>query len=191
LGPRWESGEAGRGGVLGGPLQLVRHAIGFLYINADLFRRAGLDPKRRPATWAELRADGQQLTQKTVKVGAFIIRSSSFGAAELIASGGGRTVGLDGRPAFARRRGAWPLLTAPATSMHTVQTGIAQFLGEGAELWGPLTAASTVVCALVVVAFDLAAADHRNVRGIGGTVASGRARADERGTAADRRPAPP
>ena len=47
----------------------------------------------------------------------------------------------------------WPLLMAPATSMHTVQTGIAQFLGEGAELWGPLTAASTVVCAPVVVAY--------------------------------------
>jgi len=37
--------------------------------------------------------------------------------------------------------------------MHTVQTGIAQFLGEGAELWGPLTAASDLVCAPAVLAY--------------------------------------
>jgi len=36
--------------------------------------------------------------------------------------------------------------------MHTVQTGIAQFLGEGAELWGPLTAAGVLVCAPAVLA---------------------------------------
>ncbi len=37
--------------------------------------------------------------------------------------------------------------------MHTMQTGIAQFLGEGAGLWGPLTAASVLVCAPAVPAY--------------------------------------
>jgi ABC-type glycerol-3-phosphate transport system permease component len=37
--------------------------------------------------------------------------------------------------------------------MHTVQTGITQFLGEGQGLWGPLTAASVLVCAPAVLAY--------------------------------------
>jgi len=116
----------------GGTLQLVPHAIGavILYINADLFRQAGLDPNRPPATWAELRADAQQLKQKTGKFGVFIIRSSSFGAAELIASAGGRMIGPNGRPAFA---GA-PGLEAMTYWQNLVHDGLCPNIGDAEGL---------------------------------------------------------
>ncbi len=42
-----------------------------LYYNADLFRQAGLDPDQPPKTWADVKAAGEAINQKTGKNGFF------------------------------------------------------------------------------------------------------------------------
>ena len=42
-----------------------------LYYNADLFRQAGLDPDQPPRTWAEVKAAGMAIKEKTGKHGFF------------------------------------------------------------------------------------------------------------------------
>jgi multiple sugar transport system substrate-binding protein len=44
------------------------YSVGLVY-NRDLFKKAGLDPDKPPATWDELRADAKQITQKTGQAG--------------------------------------------------------------------------------------------------------------------------
>jgi multiple sugar transport system substrate-binding protein len=68
-----------------------------LFYNADLFRAAGLDPDKPPATWDEVRIAGQQIRDKTGKAplnlagptgGDWIVQS-------LINSNGGTTLSPD------------------------------------------------------------------------------------------------
>ncbi|WP_158971581.1 ABC transporter substrate-binding protein [Chachezhania sediminis] len=42
-----------------------------MFINADIFREAGLDPKNPPKTWAEVKEAGMAIQQKTDKYGFF------------------------------------------------------------------------------------------------------------------------
>ncbi|MGW7685242.1 extracellular solute-binding protein [Kribbella sp. NPDC054772] len=44
------------------------YSVGLVY-NRDLFKKAGLDPDKPPATWDELRADAKQIPQKTGQPG--------------------------------------------------------------------------------------------------------------------------
>lgn len=52
-----------------------------MYWNKDLFKAAGLDPNKAPATWAELKADATKLTQKDAsgKVGTWGVQIPSSG----------------------------------------------------------------------------------------------------------------
>ncbi|GAA6732189.1 ABC transporter substrate-binding protein [Thermus brockianus] len=60
------------------------------YYNADLFRRAGLDPDRPPATWEGWRRAARQIKERTGKYGVYLILLDDNWAVEaLIRSNGG------------------------------------------------------------------------------------------------------
>lgn len=63
------------------------------YYNADLFRRAGLDPERPPRTWDEVRAAASAIAAKTGKGGVYI-DCLTKSATRLVLSGAG---GFGGR----------------------------------------------------------------------------------------------
>lgn len=65
-----------------------------LYYNADLFRKAGLDPDKPPRTWAEVKSAAEAIAQKTGKHGFF---PGAYGPADgtfvyqaLVMSNGGK-----------------------------------------------------------------------------------------------------
>ena len=43
-----------------------------LFYNADIFRKAGLDPEKPPKTWEEVKAAGEQIKQRTGNDGVYI-----------------------------------------------------------------------------------------------------------------------
>jgi multiple sugar transport system substrate-binding protein len=59
-------GVDSKGQVIGLPKGAYAQA---LHYNRKLFQQAGLDPNKPPTTWAQVRADARQITQKTGKPG--------------------------------------------------------------------------------------------------------------------------
>ena len=58
-----EGGLVFDGSIFSYPHSGTRQSEGLLWYNKDLFRTAGLDPERPPATWAELREYARQITE--------------------------------------------------------------------------------------------------------------------------------
>ncbi|MFV0473355.1 MAG: ABC transporter substrate-binding protein [Pikeienuella sp.] len=70
-----------------------------LFYNADLFRKAGLDPENPPKTWAEIKAAGLALKEKTdalpLSTGLFGPTALDWLMQGLIASNGGAVISPD------------------------------------------------------------------------------------------------
>jgi multiple sugar transport system substrate-binding protein len=65
-----------------------------VYYNADLFKRAGLDPARPPLTWAAWRTAAQEIKSKTGKFGLYLnILDDNWVTEALMASNGGALLG--------------------------------------------------------------------------------------------------
>ncbi|SNQ51490.1 Extracellular solute-binding protein family 1 [Frankia canadensis] len=100
-------------------------SIPVIFYNADLFRKAGLDPTRPPTTIDEVKADALAIKDKASAQGAYfaVVDSgkSDYLTQSLIASNGGREVGADGQPAFDQ-----PPAVAALTAMQDLTTSGAQ-----------------------------------------------------------------
>ena len=93
-----------------------------MYYNRDLFRKAGLDPDRPPATWEEFRFAARRLTRKGVFGTAFKVDVWDFGC--LLYQNGGSYLTPDRRhPAFQAREGVealsyWRGLLSPDSATY-------------------------------------------------------------------------
>ncbi|BCP56342.1 ABC transporter substrate-binding protein [Kaistia sp. 32K] len=73
-----------------------------LFINADAFRAAGLDPSKPPQTWSELEAAAAKLTNKDAhKYGVLMYMPNTYVYEAQVKSAGGQIVGADGKSAVA------------------------------------------------------------------------------------------
>jgi hypothetical protein len=94
-----------------------------LFYNANLFRQAGLDPDKPPATWAEVKQYGLQIKQRTAKLGIDIGCLGTFDWCfqALVLSNGGRVLSEDrARLTFAEQ----PSADAVAMWQDLVKSGI-------------------------------------------------------------------
>jgi ABC-type glycerol-3-phosphate transport system substrate-binding protein len=73
-----------------------------LFINADAFKAAGLDPANPPKTWTELEAAAAKLSDKANnKYGVLMYMPNSYMFEGQLVSAGGAMVGADGKSAVA------------------------------------------------------------------------------------------
>lgn len=93
-----------------------------LHYNRTLFRHAGLDPDRPPATWDEVRAAAKQIAQRTGQAGYAQLTTGNTGGwilATLDYAFGGRTERLDGGKATATL--ATPQMTHVLRTLQTMR----------------------------------------------------------------------
>jgi multiple sugar transport system substrate-binding protein len=72
-------------------------SVPVMFYNADLFKAAGLNPDRPPATWQDVLQVGQQIKARTGKFGVFMWNRDTFVIQSLIESNGGAWLSKDGR----------------------------------------------------------------------------------------------
>ncbi|MDR7487158.1 MAG: ABC transporter substrate-binding protein [Armatimonadota bacterium] len=72
-------------------------SVPIMFYNADLFRAAGLNPDRPPATWQEVLQAALQIKARTGKFGIFMWNRDTFVIQSLVESNGGSWLGPDGR----------------------------------------------------------------------------------------------
>lgn len=79
-------------------------SVPILFYNADLFRQAGLDPAKPPATWEDVRRSAKQIRERTraFGLGIQISDSNNWVPQSLIESNGGHIVALNGAVAVDR-----------------------------------------------------------------------------------------
>ncbi|MCL6575152.1 ABC transporter substrate-binding protein [Kyrpidia sp.] len=82
-----------KGKVEGIPYSISNPVI---YYNADLFKKAGLDPANPPKTWDEVRTMGKTVKDKTGAWAVFIRNEDNWSTQALIESNGGHIVNPDG-----------------------------------------------------------------------------------------------
>jgi len=70
------NGQSADGKILAVPVEAYGQA---LHYNRSLFRQAGLDPDKPPASWDEVRADAKQIADKTGKAGYASMTQSNTG----------------------------------------------------------------------------------------------------------------
>ncbi|WP_448569588.1 ABC transporter substrate-binding protein [Thermus sp.] len=86
-------------GMVDGRMVAVPYSLSNIvtYYNADLFRRAGLDPDRPPATWEGWRRAAETIKARTGKYGFYLILLDDNWAIEaLVRSNGGRLLACEG-----------------------------------------------------------------------------------------------
>ncbi|MDQ7828053.1 MAG: ABC transporter substrate-binding protein [Armatimonadota bacterium] len=72
-------------------------SVPVMFYNADLFRAAGLDPDRPPATWEEVLQAALAIRARTGKFGVFLWNRDTFVIQSLVESAGGAFMSLDNR----------------------------------------------------------------------------------------------
>lgn len=118
------------------------------YYNADLFRRAGLNPDQPPQTWAEWRAAARQLKERTGKPIYILLLDDNWSLEALIASNGGSLLTCQNgsaAPGFASREGVvalqfWADLVKEGLALNTLGNQ-----GEQAFLAGEAAAYMTTI----------------------------------------------
>lgn len=109
-----------------------------LFYNADMFRKAGLDPDAPPTTWQQVKAYGQQIKQRTGNLG-IDIACMGAGAADwcwqaLVLSDGGRVLSEDRNTLMFGEEGS---IGAASMWQDLVQAGVhpssitTDFVGDG------------------------------------------------------------
>ncbi|PZA07646.1 MULTISPECIES: ABC transporter substrate-binding protein [unclassified Meiothermus] len=118
------------------------------YYNADLFRRAGLNPDQPPQTWAEWRAAARQLKERTGKPIYIQLLDDNWSLEALIASNGGSLLTCQNghaAPGFAGREAVealqfWADLVKEGLALNTLWNQ-----GEQAFLAGEAAAYMTTI----------------------------------------------
>jgi len=109
-----------------------------LFYNADIFRQAGLDPNAPPTTWKQVKSYGEQIKERTGKLG-IDIACLGAGAADwcwqaLVLSNGGRVLSEDRSTLMFGEAGA---IGAASMWQDLVQSGVhpasitTDFVGDG------------------------------------------------------------
>ncbi|QIA27718.1 ABC transporter substrate-binding protein [Thermaerobacter sp. PB12/4term] len=117
-------------GRVGGKLEGMPFSISnpVLYYNADLFRQAGLDPDRPPATWEEVREYARIIKEKTGAYGFYMQQPPDFwieqaliesnGARLLISENGKRETGIGSPEAIEAFRLYADMVLKDKTALH-------------------------------------------------------------------------
>jgi multiple sugar transport system substrate-binding protein len=102
-----------------------------LFYNGTLFKEAGLDPNKAPATWTDVKADALKIRQKTGKVGAAIdCLTFDWCFQSLVLSAGGRVLSPDRTKLTFAEPGA---VSAVEMWQNLVQSGAGAPLDETEE----------------------------------------------------------
>ncbi len=72
-------------------------SVPVLFYNVELFRAAGLNPDRPPATWQDMLQAALQIKARTAKFGVFMWNRDTFVIQSLVESNGGAFLGKDSR----------------------------------------------------------------------------------------------
>jgi len=113
--------------AVGGKVKAVPYTISIpvIYYNADLFKKAGLDPNKPPTTVDEVKADALAIKSKADAEGAYfaVVDSgkSDYLTQSVIASNGGKEIGSDGMPSFDQ-----PAAVSALSAMQDLTTSGAQ-----------------------------------------------------------------
>ncbi|HVV08946.1 ABC transporter substrate-binding protein [Amycolatopsis sp.] len=102
-----------------------------LFYNADLFRKAGLDPDKPPATWAEVQQDALAIKNATGADGAYIDcltkAATDWCLQALVRSDGGRVISADRKTLTFADQGA---VDAVTMAQQMVRTGATPDLAQ-------------------------------------------------------------
>lgn len=124
-------------GVINGHTYAVPYVFStpVLWINATLFKAAGLDPTKPPTTWAEAKTDALAIVKKTSKNGIYL-DCTTKGAGDwcfqsLVRSAGGGVMSADGKQLTF---GEAPAVAAVAMAQDLVKSGATPNLSQ-AQAW--------------------------------------------------------
>lgn len=124
-------------GVINGHTYAVPYVFStpVLWINANLFKAAGLDPAKPPATWAEAKTDALAIVKKTGKGGLYLDcttkGSGDWCFQSLVRSAGGNVMSADGKQlTFAEA----PAVAAVTMAQDLVKSGATPNLSQ-AQAW--------------------------------------------------------
>ena len=148
--------------AVNGKVKAVPYTISIpvIFYNADLFKKAGLDPDKPPTTIDALKTDALAIKSKAGAEGAYfaVVDSgkSDYLTQSVIASNGGREIGSDGMPAFdspaavsalgamqdLTTSGAQPAITATSAVAAFAAGKLGMLVGSTAVSASPLKAST-------------------------------------------------
>ena len=103
-----------------------------LFINADAFRAAGLDPQNPPKTWSELQAAAEKLSDPASnRFGLLMYMPNTYMFEGQLVSAGGSMVDADGKSAIAGQPG----VEVMTYMRHLVETNVMPAVAPG-SFWG-------------------------------------------------------
>jgi len=123
-----------------------------LYINADLFKAAGLDPNNPPTTMEEVREAAKTISKKTGKYGFYMQEYSDNWAVQGLLESNGASIMTNGKASFATQEAvdAYKLLSdmvlVDKSALHiTADEGIQSFInGKVGMLYGTSAKIGTI-----------------------------------------------